>query len=68
MTPHKSEACQAEIEMLLEYDLIEPSKSLGVCGIIMAKNLRRTAEILLRKMLPERGDHKVIKDNTLFHG
>ena len=27
MTPHKSEACRAEIEMLLEYDLIEPSKS-----------------------------------------
>ena len=27
MTPHKSEACRAEIEMLLEYDMIEPSKS-----------------------------------------
>ena len=26
MTPHKSEACRAEIEMLLEYDMIEPSK------------------------------------------
>ena len=25
MTPHKSEACRAEIEMLLEYDMIEPS-------------------------------------------
>ena len=24
MTPHKSEACRAEIEMLLEYDMIEP--------------------------------------------
>ena len=28
MTPHKSEACRAEIEMLLENDMIEPSKSL----------------------------------------
>ena len=27
MTPHKSEACRAEIERLLEYDMIEPSKS-----------------------------------------
>ena len=27
MTPHKSEACRAEIEMLLEYDMKEPSKS-----------------------------------------
>ena len=27
MTPHISEACRAEIEMLLEYDMIEPSKS-----------------------------------------
>ena len=27
MTPHKSEACQAGLEMLLEYDMIEPSKS-----------------------------------------
>ena len=27
MTPHKSEACRAEIEMLLEYDMIETSKS-----------------------------------------
>ena len=25
MTPHKSETCRAEIEMLLEYDMIEPS-------------------------------------------
>ena len=25
MTPHKSEACRAEIEMLLENDMIEPS-------------------------------------------
>ena len=35
MTPHKSEACRAEIEMLLEYDKIEPSKS--PCGVFMAK-------------------------------
>ena len=27
MTPHKSEACRKEIEMLMEYDMIEPSKS-----------------------------------------
>ena len=37
MTPHKSEACRAEIEMLLEYDMIEPSKSPWACGVIMAK-------------------------------
>ena len=24
MTPHKSKACRAELEMLLEYDMIEP--------------------------------------------
>ena len=38
MTPHKSDACRKEIEMLLEYDLIEPSKSPWACGVVMAKN------------------------------
>ena len=38
MTPIKSEACRAEIEMLLEYDMIEPSKSPWVCGVVMTKN------------------------------
>ena len=37
MTPHKSEACRAEIEMLLEYDMIEPSKLQWACGVVMAK-------------------------------
>ena len=37
MTPHKSEACRAEIETLLEYDMIEPSKSPWACGVVMAK-------------------------------
>ena len=37
MTPHKSEACRAEIEMLLEFDMIEPSKSPWACRVVMAK-------------------------------
>ena len=37
MTPHKSDACRKEIETLLEYDLIEPSKSPWACGVVMAK-------------------------------
>ena len=37
MTPHKSEACRKEIEMLMEYDMIEPSKSPCNCGVVMAK-------------------------------
>ena len=37
MTPHKSEACRKEIETLLEYDMIEPSKSPWACGVEMAK-------------------------------
>ena len=37
MTPHKSEACRAEIDMLLENDMIEPSKSPWACGVVMAK-------------------------------
>ena len=37
MTPHKSEERQAEIKMLLHYELIEPSKSLCTCGVVMAK-------------------------------
>ena len=37
MTPHKSEACRAAIEMLLEYDMIEPSKLPWACGVVMAK-------------------------------
>ena len=37
MTPHKSETCQAEKEMLLEYDKIKPSKSPWACGVFMGK-------------------------------
>ena len=37
MTPHKSEACRKEIEMLMEYDMIEPSKSPWACGVVMGK-------------------------------
>ena len=37
MTPHESEACRNEIEMLMEYDMIEPSKSPWACGVVMAK-------------------------------
>ena len=37
MTPNKSEACRKEIEMLREYDMIEPSKSPWACGVVMAK-------------------------------
>ena len=37
MTPHKPEACRKEIEMLMEYDMIEPSKSPWACGVVMAK-------------------------------
>ena len=36
-TPHKSEGCRKEIEMLMEYDIIEPSKSPWACGVLMAK-------------------------------
>ena len=38
MTPYKSKACRKEIEMLMEYDMIEPSKSPWICGVVMAKN------------------------------
>ena len=37
MKPHTSEACRAEIEILLEYDMIEPSNSPWACGVVMAK-------------------------------
>ena len=37
MTPHKSEACRKEIQMLMEYDMIEPSKCPWACGVVMAK-------------------------------
>ena len=37
MTPHKPEACGKEIEMLMEYDKIEPSKSPWACDVVMAK-------------------------------
>ena len=37
MTPYKSDACRKEIETLLEYDMIEPSKSPWACGVVMAK-------------------------------
>ena len=37
MTPSKSDASRKEIETLLEYDMIEPSKSPWACGVVMAK-------------------------------
>ena len=37
MAPHKSDACRKAIETLLEYDMIEPSKSPWACGVVMAK-------------------------------
>ena len=40
MTPNKSDACKREIETLLEYDMIEPSKSPWACGVVMAKKKR----------------------------
>ena len=57
MTPNKSEACRKEIEMLMEYDMIEPSKSPWACGVVMAKR-KGTTQILLRFPLSERSDYK----------
>ena len=37
MTPHKLEACRPELEILLKYDMIEPSKSPWACGVVMTK-------------------------------
>ena len=37
MTTHKSKACRKETEMLMEYDMIEPSKSPWACGVVIAK-------------------------------
>ena len=36
MTPNKSDACRKEIEMFMEYDMIEKSKSSWACGVVMA--------------------------------
>ena len=47
MTPHKSEACTKKIEMLMEYDMIEPSKSLWVCGVVLAKKKGAQLRFLL---------------------
>ena len=37
MTQFKSKACREEIEMLMQCDMIEPSKSPWACGVVMAK-------------------------------
>ena len=37
MTPNQSDACRIEIEFLLEYDMIESSKSPWASGVVMAK-------------------------------
>ena len=36
-TPHNSEAIRKVIEMLMDYDMIEPSSSPGACGVVMTK-------------------------------
>ena len=58
MTPHKSEACRKEIEMLMEYDMIEPSKSPWACGVVMAKKKGGQIRFFLRFPLLERSDDK----------
>ena len=57
MTPQKVEACRTEIEMLLEYDMIEPSNLPWACGVVVAKT-KGAAYVLLRISLLERGDNK----------
>ena len=37
MAPHKSDASRKEIETILEYGMIEPSKSPWACGVVIAK-------------------------------
>ena len=37
MAPNNSVACRKEIETLLEYDMLELSKSPWVCGVVMAE-------------------------------
>ena len=63
MTPHKLEACRAEIEMLLEYDMIEPSNLPWACGVVMAKK-KGAAQVLLRLSLPEPSDIKSCVPDT----
>ena len=41
MTPFKSEACRKKIEMLVKFDMIEPSKSPWACGVVTAKKKGR---------------------------
>ena len=57
MTPHKPEACRAKIEMLLEYDMIESSKSpSGLRGSHSQEE--GAAQVLLQLSIPERSDNK----------
>ena len=50
--------------MLLEYDMIEPSKLPWACGVVMAKKEGR-AYVLLRLSLPERSDNKRCVPDTV---
>ena len=47
MTPHKSEACRKKIEMLMEYGMIEPSKSPWACGVVMDKKKGGNSEFVV---------------------
>ena len=58
MTPHKSEACRAEIEMLLDYDMIETSKSPSTFGVVMAKKNGGSLCFFAIYLLPERITNK----------
>ena len=37
MTPKKSDACRKEMKTLIEYDMLDPTKSPWACGVVMAK-------------------------------
>ena len=57
MTPQKSEACRKEIEMLMEYNMFERSKSPWACGVVMAKK-KGVTQVLLSFPLLQRSDGK----------
>ena len=64
MMPHKSEACPAEIEMLLEYDMIEHSKSPWACGVLMAKKKGGSLDFVATSLLERSNDKRCVPDTA----
>ena len=67
MTPHKTDTCRTEIETLLEYNMVKPSKSHWACVVVIAKKkglpLRFCCDLCYLNVVTIRGAYPIPRKN-----